>query len=149
MNQEEEIKKIINQFFEKMGIKIELESIEKKDSVFFVNLRSNENEILLGKDGETLNKIQKVLNAIIKRKVDEEIFLELDILGYKKRKTEYLEELAKNLADEVILTKKEKVLPPMSAKERRIIHLILSQRKDVKSESFGQEPERRVIIKPV
>jgi len=149
MNQEEEIKKIINQFFEKMGIKIELESIEKKDSVFFVNLRSNENEILLGKDGETLNKIQKVLNAIIKRKVDEEIFLELDVLGYKKRKTEYLEELAKNLADEVILTKKEKVLPPMSAKERRIIHLILSQRKDVKSESFGQEPERRVIIKPV
>jgi len=149
MNPEEEIKKIINQFFEKMGIKIEFESVEKKDSVFFVNLRSNENEVLLGKDGETLNKIQKILNAIIKRKVDEQIFLELDISGYKKRKTEYLEELAKNLADEVILTKKEKILPPMSAKERRIIHLILSQRKDVKSESFGQEPERRVIIKPV
>jgi len=149
MNPEEEIKKIINQFFEKMGIKIEFESVEKKDSVFFVNLRSNENEVLLGKDGETLNKIQKVLNAIIKRKVDEQIFLELDILGYKKRKIEYLEELAKNLADEVILTKKEKILPPMSAKERRIIHLILSQRKDVKSESFGQEPERRVIIKPL
>ena len=149
MNPEEEIKKIINQFFEKMGIKIEFESVEKKDSVFFVNLRSNENEVLLGKDGETLNKIQKILNAIIKRKVDEQIFLELDISGYKRRKTEYLEELAKNLADEVILTKKEKILPPMSAKERRIIHLILSQRKDVKSESFGQEPERRVIIKPV
>jgi spoIIIJ-associated protein len=149
MNPEEEIKKIINQFFEKMGIKIEFESVEKKDSVFFVNLRSNENEVLLGKDGETLNKIQKILNAIIKRKVDEQIFLELDISGYKKRKTEYLEELAKNLADEVILTKKEKILPPMSAKERRIIHLILSQRKDVKSESFGKEPERRVIIKPV
>jgi len=149
MNPEEEIKKIINQFFEKMGIKIEFESVEKKDLVFFVNLRSNENEVLLGKDGETLNKIQKILNAIIKRKVDEQIFLELDISGYKKRKTEYLEELAKNLADEVILTKKEKILPPMSAKERRIIHLILSQRKDVKSESFGQEPERRVIIKPV
>jgi len=149
MNPEEEIKKIINQFFEKMGVKIEFESVEKKDSVFFVNLRSNENEVLLGKDGETLNKIQKILNAIIKRKVDEQIFLELDISGYKKRKTEYLEELAKNLADEVILTKKEKILPPMSAKERRIIHLILSQRKDVKSESFGQEPERRVIIKPV
>jgi len=149
MNQEEEIKKIISEFFEKMGLKIEFESIEKKDSVFFINLKSKENEILLGKDGETLNKIQKILNAIIKRKINDQIFLELDISGYKKRKTEYLEELAKTLADEVILTKKEKILPPMSAKERRIIHLILSQRKDVKTESFGQEPERRVVIKPL
>ncbi|MGB9637586.1 MAG: R3H domain-containing nucleic acid-binding protein [Microgenomates group bacterium] len=53
------------------------------------------------------------------------------------------------MADEVILTKREKILPPMSAKERRIIHLILSERKDVKTESFGKEPERRVIIKPL
>ena len=149
MNPEEEIKKIINEFFDKMGFKVEIEKIEKKDSVFFINLKSNESEIILGRDGETLNKIQKILNAIFKRKIDNKIFVELDVLGYKKRKTEYLEELAKTLADEVILTKKEKILPPMSAKERRIIHLILSQRKDVKTESFGQEPERRVIIKPV
>ncbi|MGB9598317.1 MAG: protein jag [Minisyncoccales bacterium] len=149
MSKEEKIKEIINEFFKKMGLSFKIESIEKKDSDFFVNLKSEDKEILLGRDSENLNQIQKILNAIVKKKIDKKIFLDLDVMGYKKRKIEYLEELAKTLADEVILTKREKILPPMSAKERRIIHLILSERKDVKTESFGKEPERRVIIKPL
>jgi len=56
--------------------------------------------------------------------------------------------LAKEIADEVALTKKEKILPPMPAYERRIIHLELAQRPDVTTQSIGQEPERRVVIKP-
>ena len=57
--------------------------------------------------------------------------------------------MAISAADDVALTKKEKQLPPMTAYERRIIHLELaSARPDVVTESIGQEPERRVAIKP-
>ena len=60
-----------------------------------------------------------------------------------------MKDLAKELADEVALTKKEKVLSPMPSYERRIIHLEISKREDVKTESIGEEPERRIVIKPI
>ncbi|MCD6402414.1 hypothetical protein J7L36_00985, partial [bacterium] len=75
-------------------------------------------------------------------------YINLDINKYKKKKTEYLKELANSVADQVALTKKEKVLPPMQAFERRIIHLELADRSDVTTESIGKEPERRVVVKP-
>ena len=59
-----------------------------------------------------------------------------------------MKETAKSLADEVVLTKEEKVLAPMSAYERRIIHLELAERENVKTESIGEGLERRLVIKP-
>ncbi len=56
--------------------------------------------------------------------------------------------MANSAADEVALIKKEKWLPIMPAYERRIIHLELSLREDVVTESIGEEPERRVVVKP-
>jgi spoIIIJ-associated protein len=90
------------------------------------------------------------LKIILKRKITTEpFFIDLDISDYKKKKNEYLKELARNTADEVSLSKKEKILPSMSAYERRIIHLELAGRSDVKTESLGQEPDRRIVVRPV
>ena len=75
-------------------------------------------------------------------------YIDLDINDYKKKKKDYLKELACSIANEVALSKKQKELPPMSAYERRIIHLELAERQDVSTESIGQEPERKVIITP-
>ena len=72
----------------------------------------------------------------------------MDVNDYKKKKVEYLIELAHSVADEVSLTKKEKVLDSMQAYERRIIHLELADRSDVVTESIGQEPERRIVVRP-
>jgi len=72
----------------------------------------------------------------------------LDINDYKKKKVEYLREMARDAANEVSLSKKEKNLVSMPAYERRVIHLELADREDVITESVGEEPERSVIIKP-
>jgi len=56
--------------------------------------------------------------------------------------------MARGLADEVVLTKKEKILPAMPAYERRIIHLELASRSDVTTESIGKEPDRQIVIRP-
>ena len=84
----------------------------------------------------------------MRKKIGSDIYFDLDINSYKKKKISYLEELAKTIADEVVLTRQEKELLPMSAQDRRIIHLSLNQRTDVVSESKGQEPNRYVLIKP-
>jgi spoIIIJ-associated protein len=59
-----------------------------------------------------------------------------------------LKEMARSATEEVVLTKKEKILPPMPAYERRIIHLELADNSNITTESVGQEPERRIVIRP-
>jgi len=147
-NDLETIKKITKEFFEKTTFEVEIEFLPQKDSTIPINLKIDEPQILIGEGGQTLVEIQHLLKAILKRKISEPFFVDLDINGYKKKKIEYLKELARSLADEVALTKKEKILSSMPAYERRIIHLELAGRSDVTTESIGQEPERRVAIKP-
>ena len=145
----EEIKKIIQEFFQKMEIPAEIKDLELKDSTIILEVKVEDPKILIGQGGQTLAEIQHLLKAILSRKISERFYFDFDINDYKKKKIEYLKEMAKVLADEVSLTKKEKILAPMPAYERRIIHLELSQREDVKTESVGEEPERRIVIKPL
>jgi len=143
------IKKITKDFFEKTTFEVEIEFLPQKDLTLPISLKMEEPQILIGEGGQTLAEIQHLLKAILKRKVIEENFyIDLDINNYKKKKIEYLKELARSAADEVALTKKEKTLLPMPAYERRIVHLELASRADVTTESIGQEPERKVVISP-
>jgi len=146
----EKIKKIVKEFFEKTTFEIEIEFLSQKDETLPINLKTEEPQILIGEGGQTLLEIQHLLKAILKREITskENFYIDLDINGYKKKKIEYLKEMAKSMADEVALTKKEKILSAMPAYERRIIHLELASRTDVITESIGEEPERSVIIKP-
>jgi spoIIIJ-associated protein len=143
-----EIKKIVDEFFEKTTFEVEIEFLGQKEKTLTIRLKSDEPQILIGEKGQTLFEIQHLLGAILKRKIKEPFYIDLDINNYKEKKIEYLKELARSVADEVALTKKEKVLSPMPAYERRIIHLELAERKDVTTESVGQEPERKVVIRP-
>lgn len=144
----EEIKRNIKEFFEKTTFEVEIDFLPQRDLTLPINLKTEEPKILIGEDGQTLTEIQHLLKVILKRKIKETFFIDLDINNYKKKKIEYLKELAHSVADEVALTKKEKNLAPMPAYERRIIHLELAGRSDVATESLGQEPERRVVIRP-
>jgi len=150
MNSEnlEKIQKIVKEFFQKMTIEGEIEILPPKDETLIINLKIEDPQILIGEKGQTLFEIQHLLKAILRREILENFYIDLDINDYKKKKIEYLKELARSIADEVSLTKKERVLSPMPAYERRIIHLEIAERKDVTTESIGQEPERRIVIKP-
>lgn len=145
------IKEITEEFLNKMTMPAEVEVGRPKEDTISINLKTEEPQILIGDKGQTLAEIQHLLKMILKKKLsaeDERFFIDLDIQDYKKKKTDYLKELARSYADEVSLTKKEKTLYPMTAYERRIIHLELTDRQDVVTESIGEDPERKIIIKP-
>lgn len=148
----QKIKELSEEFFRKMGFEVELEikSFSAQSPTFSVDLKTEEPQILIGERGQTLFEIQHLLKTVLKRKIlsSKLFYLDLDINNYKKKKIEYLKEVARTSADEVVLTKKEKILAPMPAYERRIIHLELASRNDVMTESIGQEPERKVAIRP-
>ena len=144
----EKIKAEIEKFFGKMTIDVKIKSLSQREETLFVNLKTEEPQILIGEKGQTMLAIQRLLRVITRRKVPEIFYIDLDINDYKKKKIEYLRETARSVADEVTLTKKEKILEPMPAYERRIIHLELADRQDITTESIGEELERRVVIKP-
>ncbi|MDP1538410.1 MAG: R3H domain-containing nucleic acid-binding protein [bacterium] len=150
MNQQnlETIKKTAEEFFQKTTFGIEVEVLPEEEGAVPINLETEEPQILIGEGGQTLAEIQHLLKAILKRKISEPFYINLDINNYKQKKYEYLKEMARSAADEVALAKKEKTLVPMPAYERRIIHLELSNRLDVITESMGREPERKVVIRP-
>jgi spoIIIJ-associated protein len=144
----EKIKKAVEEFFEKTTFEVEIRILPEKDQSLPVLIETEDPKVLIGEGGQTLSEIQYLLRLMLKKIVSDPIYIDLDINGYKEKKKEYLKELARSTADEVALTRREKTLSPMSAYERRVIHLEIAEREDVVSESIGQEPERRVVIKP-
>ena len=142
------VKKITQEFFEKIGFEVEIDFLPQEDLTLPINLNIEEPQILIGEGGQTLAEMQHLLKAVLRRKISEPFYINLDINNYKKKKSEYLKELANSTADDVALMKKEKSLAPMPAYERRIIHLELVNRADVVTESIDQGIERRIIIKP-
>jgi spoIIIJ-associated protein len=148
----EKIKKITKEFFKKTDFDPEILFNDMIDSTIPIDLKIDEPQILIGEDGRTLTEIQHLLTAILRKNIrcekKEDIFyIDLDIQDYKKKKNEYLKDLARSIADEVSLSKKEKILPPMTAYERRIVHLELQARGDVETESIGERENRRIVIK--
>jgi spoIIIJ-associated protein len=147
-NEKNKIKETALEFFAKMTTPIsKIEVVSSSDAVD-IEIKMEEPQVLIGQGGQTLFEIQRVLRMILSKKLQKVFYLNLDINDYKKKKTEYLKDLAKDLADQVALTRQEKVLMPMSSYERRIVHSELSLRQDVSTESQGEEPERCIIIKP-
>ena len=151
MNQQDlkTIKETTREFFERTTFEVEIDFLPEENQTIPINLKTEDPQILIGEGGQTLSELQHLLKAILRKKVKGiSFYIDLDINDYKKKKTSYLKELASSLADEVSLTKKEKILAPMPAYERRIIHLELADRKDITTESIGEEPDRRIVIRP-
>lgn len=150
MNQDnlQQIKRAIDEFFKKTSFEVEIEVLNFQDRTVPVKIKTEDPKVLIGQNGQTLADIQHLLKAILSHQIPEQFYVDLDINDYKKKKIEYLKQTARELADGVALDKKERALDPMPPFERRIIHLELAERKDVKTESVGEGIERRIVIRP-
>ena len=142
------IEEIISEFFEKMTLAVEIESCKTDGQLLKVALSSNDAQTLIGYQGSNLADIQTLLARILRKKVNQEIILDLDINGYKSDKEQRFCDLAQDAADEVVSSGREKTLFPMNAFERRIIHTELAKRSDVKTESIGEGDDRKVKVIP-
>lgn len=142
------IEEIIAEFFEKMTLPVEIESCKTDRQLLKVTLSSGDAQTLIGYQGSNLADIQSLLARILRKKIDQEIILDLDINGYKSEKEQRFCDLAQDTADEAVSTGREKTLFPMNAFERRIIHTELAKRGDVKTESIGEGDERKVKVIP-
>lgn len=119
------------------------------EGAFSVNIKSQEPGILIGRRGANLASLQHLARLIVKTKLERPIHFTLDVNGYKLKKIDSLKRLAENVARIVSRTRRTFILQPMGAYDRRVVHLTLSSKLDVNTVSVGEEPERRVSVKPV
>lgn len=148
MMENNKAQEIIQEFFVKFGFDVSVRILEFKDNTFFVKVNAPEAKFLIGTNGEILIDIQSVLSKIIQKESKEQLYVDLDVNDYKEHRLKYIKGMAKDAADEVAQTRFSKELPPLSAYERRIVHMELAQREDILTESVGQGEDRRVVVKP-
>lgn len=144
----QKVKQAAHKFFQKMNLEGKIEVRSPHQETIPIKLEVDKPQLLIGKEGRTLAQIQHLLKSILRNEIDSQFYIDLDINNYKQKKIPYLKQLARDTGDEVALAKQEKQLPAMPPYERRIIHLELADRRDVTTQSVGQEPRRRVVVKP-
>ena len=146
----EDIKKYINNYIttfgKKFGIELSCEIYEDND-IFNVKIRSNNNSILIGKQGRTLNSLQYLLRKSITFETGFNISINLDVSNYKKIIDKKFETDIKKVINDVMQTKIDTKLDPMNSYKRRIVHSIASNYYNIETVSVGEEPERYTIIK--
>lgn len=148
----DDIKILINNFIKEIGKYINLTiktDIYFTDENIKVILDSENNAVLIGKNGKMLNSIQTLLKKYIENETSMNLKVYIDIENYKQKKIENLEKNVRKIINEVLLTKIDAKLDEMNSYERRIVHNIVSEYDFIISESFGETPHRYVVIKYV
>lgn len=141
------MKEYLKDLIENMGLSANLEVKKRENNIIFT-IFSNNNSILIGKNGKTLDAITTIVKQVVYKELGKYFNFTIDIGEYKKERENKLERLAKKIAREVAYSKIETKLDPMNSYERRIIHTVLADNKKVTTESEGEEPNRYVVIKP-
>lgn len=149
----EAVKNLIDEALKKMGFSdfslgVREESGPDGENLIF-NIGTQESDLLIGQYGINLRALQHVVRAMARKKTEERLRFSVDVNDYRKQKIGSLEELAKSLARQAIIEKRPVIMRPMSAYERRIVHMALSGNSQIKTESIGEGEERKVVIKPV
>lgn len=103
---------------------------------------------LIGYRGETLRAIQHLVNAMVRERSEEKVYVQIDIAGYRKSRAEQLTAKAHKAAQRAIEDGAEVPMPPMPAGDRRIVHAALGEIKGVRTESRGEEPRRHLVVIP-
>lgn len=113
-----------------------------------IEVDGGESGVIIGHRGETMQALQALTSVAVNRVSDRHVHVVLDVSGYRRRRHESLERMAKRYAKEVKRRQAEFVMEPMPASDRRVIHFALQNYAGVTTESEGVEPNRCVVIIP-
>ncbi len=156
----EAIKKTAEELLEKMGFNAEVEIkenvIEQNDSeedseennlVCNINVSDNSN-FLIGQYGVNLQALQHIIRLVVRKETKEKVKFIVDVNSYRQQKSQSIIEQANSIAKQAISEKRAVVMSPMSAYERRIVHMELAKNDEIVTESIGEGEGRKIVVKP-
>ena len=137
---------VINNIAKYFNTEINIE-VKEVENIININLITDNNSLLIGKNGKNLESIQAYLRNLVNENTNNNLKLNLDVSNYKKKKIDNLERQVKRIAREVKNTKVDAKLDPMNSYERMIVHNAVSKYEELTTQSYGEEPNRYVVIK--
>ncbi|MBC8207596.1 MAG: Jag N-terminal domain-containing protein [Desulfobulbaceae bacterium] len=128
-----------------MGYPAQVE-IESRGLAVRCQLKSDYDEILTGEEGKTLDSIQYLLRKMVSRKVAGRIRLVVDVAGFREKRLDELQDRARELAQLVKADGKTQIIPALNPSERRVVHLVLQEDKEIRSRSVGDGLFKKIFI---
>jgi len=112
-----------------------------------IDIEGRDLSFLIGRKAETINALQFITSLIVGRELGRWVPLQIDVQQYRKRREDELRKLARRIADQVSSTGRAQSLEPMPPNERRIVHIELRDHPTVETESKGEDPKRKVVVR--
>lgn len=141
-----EIKNYLSELLTKMDLETTFETKIRGEQIT-IKMFSNQNNILIGRNGQTLKALQQIIRQHIFNMICVYPYILLDVENYKEKCENHLEKLAKQIAREVTKTKQPVIMDNMNSYERRIVHNTLANFKNITTFSEGEEPNRHIVVK--
>lgn len=137
-----EVEAKAKELLEYIGLNLGVDVNKVHDRTYLVNLYGEDNGIIIGKKGKTLNSFEYLLNSLMK-----DYRIEVDVEGFKEKRNQTLRELGKKMAEKALKTNKAVRLNPMPPRERKVIHEIVNKYPELDTFSEGRDPKRYIVIK--
>lgn len=123
-----------------------IDEYEGDEGELILDVTAPDLAVLIGRHGRTLESLQTIFSLLVSRKLGFRYPVAVDVEGYKSRRHDKVISMAHSAASRAVRQHSTVSLPPMSAYERRLVHIALRDNDRVDTHSEGAEPERRVVI---
>jgi spoIIIJ-associated protein len=143
-----DVRSLVEGIVEELGVRCRVD-VQEDETGLHVECSGGDVGVLIGRFGQTIDAVQYLVNAIVARREGHRIEVMVDAAGYRERRRELLEALADRSAERALRTGDPVELDPMTAVERKVVHLRLKEMDGVETSSAGTEPNRYVVVSPV
>ena len=143
------LKDVVEAALEGLGVVATVEIDDGEEGGLVARIEGDDLGAIIGRDGEVLDAVQLLAAQAVRRQPGgQRRGVLVDAGGYRARRAELLARLAHKAADEAVEFGEEIELEPMSALDRRTVHMAIADRADVETRSEGEEPRRRIVVVP-
>ncbi len=142
------IKGYLENFFNNLDLDVDV-TVNYENNNYYVDLNADNNAILIGKNGQSLQGLNFLTRAAVNAHYKNRFYLMIDINGYKQDRYAKVKSMARRIAKSVQRSRISATLDPMPNDERKAVHQALTDFEHIKTESEGEGPYRKVIIKYV
>jgi spoIIIJ-associated protein len=143
----ERVRAVVARVVQALGLRATVDIDERRDEIR-ATVNGDDLGLLIGKRGATIDAVQHLAFRAAFHGAEGRKQVTVDAAGYRDRREAALHRMADRAAAEALRQERAVELEPMRAAERKIVHLYLSERRDIETHSEGDEPDRRLVVSP-